>query len=173
MATAAWPDDCLPPEAYFESRQALIQSINAWALPRGYAFVMKKSVKERDGRTTVTYACDRSRRPPTSPLRKRQRRTTTRMTNCPFSVLVRELSDGSWKLQYRFNQAFAVYNYEPSLHPSAYPVHRQLSEGAVSQVTSLANAGIALKDIQTIVWESGGGLIATRQDIYNWIVDVR
>ncbi|KAL2259431.1 hypothetical protein VTK26DRAFT_6895 [Humicola hyalothermophila] len=31
-------NDCLPPEGFFETREALYQSINAYAKPRGYAF---------------------------------------------------------------------------------------------------------------------------------------
>ncbi|CCF33606.1 hypothetical protein CH063_05762 [Colletotrichum higginsianum] len=35
---ATFLDDCLPPEGLFESREALIESINAYVKPRGYAF---------------------------------------------------------------------------------------------------------------------------------------
>ncbi|KAL2258772.1 hypothetical protein VTK26DRAFT_7795 [Humicola hyalothermophila] len=55
-----FPDDCLPPESYFESREALFESINSWAKPRGYAFTTQRSTKEKNGTTTVIYACDGS-----------------------------------------------------------------------------------------------------------------
>ena len=35
--TATFPDDWLPPEDFFESREALFKSINTYAEPRGYA----------------------------------------------------------------------------------------------------------------------------------------
>ena len=164
---ASFPDDCLPPECYFESRNALFEAINSWAKPRGYAFITQRSTKEKNGTSTVIYACDRSRHPPSS-LVERQRRSTTRRTNCPFSVLAKELSDG-WALKHRPNQSFSTHNHQPSQHPSAHPVHRQLS-GGTSQLASLSNAGVALKEIQTIVQQSGS--LATRQDIYNRIADV-
>jgi hypothetical protein len=167
-----FPDDCLPPEAEYESRDALFRSINAWAATRGYAFVIKKSVKEKSGKSTVTYACDRSRRPP-SPSRERQRRTTTRMTSCPFSILAKESLEGIWTLKYRPDSRFSIHNHEPSQHPSAHPVHRQLSlrEGGVTQLTTLSNAGVSPKEIQTCIRQSGS--LATRQDINNRIAAIR
>ena len=166
---ASFPDDCLPPEGYFESRKALFESINSWAKLRGYAFTTQRSTKVKNGTSRVIYACDRSRDPPSSSV-KRQRKTTTRKTSCPFSVLAKESSDGSWALKHRPDHCFSIHNHEPSQHPSAHPVHRQLS-GGTSQLASLSNASVAPKEIQTIVQQSGS--LATRQDIYNCIADVR
>ena len=104
---ATFPDDCLPPEGFFESRQALFESINAYAKPRGYAFTTKRSTRERNGFFSVIFACDRSRRLPSSPERDRQRKTTTRITNCPFSVLARESSEG-WTLKHRLGQHYVT-----------------------------------------------------------------
>ena len=97
-----FPDDCLPPESSYESRAALITAINKWAYTRGYAFVTKRSTKEKSGKLTVVYACDRSCRDYASE-RPRQRKTTTRSNNCPFSVLAKESRDGNvW-----------IYNIDP------------------------------------------------------------
>ena len=90
------------------------------------------------------------------------------MTECPFSVLAKESSEG-WTLKHRYNVRYASHNHEPSLHPSAHPVHRQLSR--TLQLETLSNAGLAPKEIQTIVRQSGS--LATRQDIYNCIAEVR
>jgi len=90
------------------------------------------------------------------------------MTTCPFSVLAKETDEG-WALKYRPNPCFALHNHEPSLHPSAHPVYRQLSR--TPQLEALSNAGLAPKEIQTVVRESGS--LATRQDIYNRIAEVR
>ena len=92
------------------------------------------------------------------------------MTNCPFSILAKELSKGGWILQYRPNQCFAIHNHEPSQHPSAHPIQRHLS-GGTSQLPSFSNAGLAPKEIQTLVRQNGS--LATRQDIYNRIADLR
>ena len=40
-AMATFPNDCLPPEGFFKSRQASYKSINLYAKPRGYAFTTK------------------------------------------------------------------------------------------------------------------------------------
>jgi hypothetical protein len=36
-AVTSFPEDCLPPERDYESRDALFQAINTWALPRARA----------------------------------------------------------------------------------------------------------------------------------------
>ena len=90
------------------------------------------------------------------------------MTNCPFSILAKESSEG-WILKHRFGQQFSSHNHEPSLHASAHPVHRQLSH--TPQLEALSNAGLAPKEVQTLVRQSGS--LATRQDIYNRIAEVR
>ena len=166
-----FPDDCLPPEGFFESREALFESINAYARPRGYAFTTGRSTTEKTARTTVTYVCDRGRQLPSSDrnsTREGKRKTTTRMTNCPFSVLAKESSEG-WTLKHRPGARHALHNHEPSLHPSAHPVLRQLSR--TPELKALSNAGLAPKEIQTVVRENGS--LATRQDIYNRIAKVR
>jgi len=171
ITMAAFPGDCVPPEAIYDSREALFRSINAWAATRGYAFSTGKSTKEKSGRLTVTYACDRTFLLPTTRReRERIRKTTTRGTGCPFSVLAKESPDNTWILKHRPDRRFSIHNHEPSQHPSAHPVHRQLSQGT-SQLATLSNAGLAPKEIQTLVRQSGS--LATRQDIYNRIADVR
>jgi hypothetical protein len=169
IAMATFPGDCLPPEAIYDSRTALFEAINSWAITRGYAFTTERSTAEKSGRVTITFACDRSRRPPKA-LSNRQRKTTSRVTSCLFSVLAKESSDGSWVLKHRSNPRFSVYDHEPSQHPVAYPIHRQLS-GGTSQLTTFSNAGLAPKEIQTLIRQSGS--LATRQDIYNRITDIR
>jgi hypothetical protein len=166
---ATFPDDCLPPESVYESREVLFKAINNWALTRGYAFTIGRSTKAKSGRVTITYACDRSFRPPSSTI-LRQRQTNSRGTGCLFSILAQECSDNTWVTKYRPDQQFSVHNHEPSIHPTAHPIHRQLS-GDISQLVNLTDAGISPKEIQTFVRVSGS--LATRQDIYNRIADVR
>ena len=166
MATS-FPDDCLPPEREYDSQDALYKAINLWASTRGYAFITRRSTRKKN-RLLVTYACDRACRPPMP--KERQRQTASRGTSCPFSVLARESSSGVWVLKHRPNSSFSVHNHEPSQHPSAHPVHRQLSGGTIP-LASFSNAGIAPKEIQTLVRQNGS--LATRQDIYNRIAEVR
>lgn len=112
----------LPPEQYYDSREALFVSINTWATTRGYAFIARRSTKEKNGKSTITCACDRSCLSPA--LKERQRKTTTRGIGCPFSVIAKESSDGGWTLKHRPDRRFSVHNHERSQHPSAHPVHR-------------------------------------------------
>lgn len=169
---ATFPDDCLPPERNYESRDALFAAINAWAAPRGYAFTTGKSSKSTSDRRKVTYACDRFCKPP-SPSRERRRKTTTRGTGCPFSVLAVESLDKSvWSVRYRPDKRFSQHNHAPSLHQSAHPSLRQLSEEDIAKISSLSNAGIAPKEIRTFLRQSSESL-ATQQDIYNRLAATR
>ena len=171
-ALGAFREGCLPPECDYESRDALFKAINAWAAPRGYAFTTGKSTKEKTGRRTVTYSCDRSCRPPNSS-KERQRKTTTRGTGCPFSVLAKESRDKkTWTLRHRPDERFSLHNHEPSQHPSAHPIHCTLSEEDTAHLRSLSNAGIAPKDIRTYIRQNTSS-IATQQDIYNRIASAR
>ena len=83
----------LPPQQNYDSKEALFTSINAWAMARGYAFISRRSTKEKNGKYTITYACDRSCHQPTE--KDHQRKTTTRGTGCPFSVIAKEAFEGS------------------------------------------------------------------------------
>lgn len=169
---SSFPDDCLPPEADYESRDSLFNSINVWASTRGYAFTTGRSHREKTGRVTITYMCDRRCQPP-DPSKERQRKTTTRGTACPFSILAKEALDKTtWTIRHRSDRRFSVHNHEPSQHPSAHPAHRILSENDRSTVASLSEAGIAPRDIRTYMRQNTS-TIATQQDIYNRIADAK
>jgi hypothetical protein len=170
MAQATFPDDVLPPEGTYDSREALLAAINKWAAPRGYAFITGRSSRSTSGRQIITYACDRWCRPP-SVSKDRQRKTTTRGTNCRFSIIAKEsLDKATWSLRHRPDSRFHLHNHEPSCHKSAHPVHRQLSDADKSTVSRLTNAGVAPKDIRTYIRQNSN-TIATQQDIYNRIAD--
>lgn len=167
----SFPDDCLPPECNYESRDSLAKAINAWAAPRGYAFVTGRSTREKTGRLTVTFTCDRFRRPPNTS-REGTRKTCTRSTSCQFSILAKQSVDGTWAVRHRRGQHFAVHNHEPSQHRSAHPVHRALSGTDKSTIKNLTNAGVAPRDIRTYLRQSSNS-VATQQDIYNYIAECR
>jgi len=116
--------------------------------------------------------CDRRRNHPIVS-RERQRKTTTRTTGCEFSVLAKENNDRStWTLRHRSDSRFSLHNHEPSQDTTAHPVLRTLSKEHLSQLTGLANAGIAPKEIRTYMRQNTD-TIATQQDIYNRIADAR
>lgn len=171
-AVGAFAEDCIPPECDYESQGALLNAINEWAAPRGYAFTTGRSTYEKTGRRTITYMCDRSCRPPTT-LRDRQRKTTTRGTGCPFSVLAKESRDkNTWTLRHRPDKRFSVHNHPPSQHLSAHPAHRKLSNEDEAKLASLANSGVAPKHIRTYLRQYCNSS-ATQQDVYNCIAATR
>lgn len=167
-----WSDDCLPPEAVFPSREALHEAINKWALPRNYAFVVGRSRKDpSNGRCTVTYACDRGCKPP-DPSDKRKRKTSTRGTECPFSVIAKEARDSSWQLKHR-DPKYHQHNHEPSLHPLAHPAHRKMAAQEKACISQLDSSRIHPKKIQIYLREQGIPSLTTRQDIQNRIAETR
>ncbi|KAJ3455262.1 hypothetical protein MRS44_013862 [Fusarium solani] len=167
--TRCFPDDVLPPEGEFGSREELAMAINAWAAPRGYAFAVKSSWKTPNGRTGVIFNCDRGAGRAPSSSKARQRRTGTRRTGCLFSVIAKEsLCKTIWSLRHRPGADFNHHNHEPSLTQVAHPIHRQLSCSDESTVHQLANAGVAPKDIRSYL-QMNSDTLATQQDIYNCI----
>jgi hypothetical protein len=171
---ASFPDDCLPPEAEYNSRDELVTAINTWAATRGYAFITRKSTTKTSGRKIVTYACDRSWQHKPSAKKKHMRKTTTRGTGCPFSVLAKEsLDKTTWSLQHRPDKECSKHNHPPSQHPSAHPVHRKLNSTGKATLSELVSAGISPRDIQTYLRQQDGNSLATRQDIYNCIAKLK
>jgi hypothetical protein len=167
---SSWANDVLPPEGQFNSRYELRVTINAWAAPRGYAFVVKRSRTTKNGTSEVVFSCDRGAgRAPSYSSEERVRNTITRRTACPFSVTAKEsLCKTIWTLRHRSEPHFAQHNHSPSVSRVAHPVHRQLSHQDKSTVQQLANAGIAAKQIRSYLRDSSDTQ-ATKQDIYNCI----
>lgn len=54
-----FPDDALPPEGQYNSQEKLRTAINAWAAPRGYAFMIARSRKTPNSRRVVIFNYDR------------------------------------------------------------------------------------------------------------------
>lgn len=145
-----FPHDCMPREDSYNSRDEVYAALNAWAAPRGYAFVVGRSRKRSNGRETITYMCDRGAGRIPSSSQPRQRLTTTRRTGCKFSILATEAQCRTqWVLKHRDGHEFNTHNHEPSLHQTAHPIHRQLSSIDRSLVQGMAEAGIAPKEIRS------------------------
>ncbi|KAM6513523.1 hypothetical protein FALCPG4_18956 [Fusarium falciforme] len=164
-----FPSDALPPQHDYNSLEDLRVAINAWAAPRGYAFVVLRSWKTTTGRTGIIFGCDRGGRPPDTKKRQRQRQTVSRRTGCLFSVIAMEsLCKTTWSVRHRPLEGSDQHNHEPSLSQLAHPTHRQLSSSDRSTVQQLANAGVAPKEIRSYL-RMNSDTLATQQDIYNCI----
>lgn len=172
MAQAAFPNDVLPPEGTYGSRESLLAAINSWAKPRGYAFTTGKSSKTPNGRVKVVFACDRNKLPPSSSI-ERKRRTCSRGTGCKFSVLEKQSLDGTlWVLSHRQGQEYARHNHALSGDPSAHPAHRQLGEDDVKAIANLMASGAAPREIRTYL-HNNSSTLATQKDVYNQIAATR
>jgi hypothetical protein len=138
----------LPPEAIYNSKEELYTAIQAFAAQHYYAFTIGRSKKINNGpRTKIIYNCDRYGLPPPNNgpqnhLQVRKRHTTTRKTNCQFSVLAVELSNTQWELRHKPAIENSVHNHPPSQSISSHPVHRKLAQAEINQAKSLPNAGI-------------------------------
>ncbi|EGU84478.1 hypothetical protein FOXB_05007, partial [Fusarium oxysporum f. sp. conglutinans Fo5176] len=162
-----FPDDVLPPEGTYSSREQVREAINDWARPRGYAFSISKSRTYANGKRECVFSCDRGAG--RTPSLSGSRETSTRRTGCLFSVLAKEdRITGNWLLKHRQGTQFHTHNHEPSLDPTAHPSHRQLSREDQLKVQNLSNAGIVPKKIRSYLREHSD-TIATQQDIYNCI----
>ncbi|EXA31282.1 hypothetical protein FOVG_17406 [Fusarium oxysporum f. sp. pisi HDV247] len=143
-----FPDDVLPPEGTYSSREQVREAINDWARPRGYAFSISKSRTYANGKRECVFSCDRGAG--RTPSLSGSRETSTRRTGCLFSVLAKEdRITGNWLLKHRQGTQFHTHNHEPSLDPTAHPSHRQLSREDQLKVQNLSNAGIVPKKIRS------------------------
>jgi hypothetical protein len=80
----------LPPERAYDLEKAMIDSIQAFASENHYGFRTGRS-KWKGKRKVAVYECDRARKPPPEghpehSAHMRVRDTTTRKTDCQFSV---------------------------------------------------------------------------------------
>lgn len=167
-----FPNDALPPEGLYESRESVLTAINSWAKPRGYAFTTGKSLKTANGRIRVIFACDRNKLPPSASI-NRVRRTSSRRTGCKFSVLAKQSLDRkTWVLSHRPDQECATHNHPPSEDPSAHPAHRRFDEQDATTISNLAVSGTNPQDIRTYL-HNHSDTLATQRDIYNRIATTR
>jgi hypothetical protein len=127
-AVACRPQDMemsLPPQGLYPSREALFEAIQAWAQPRGYAFVSGKS-KHTPGsnRMKVWFSCDRCYK---AQGHLSNSRTATRGTGCEFSVIGIETVDKQeWELKHRPESKYSAHNHGPSDNPAAHPSFRHM-----------------------------------------------
>ena len=97
----------LPPEATYSSKEELYRAIQAFTAQHHDAFTIGRSTKINNGvRTRILYNCDRYGLPPPANhpqrnLQARKRQTTTRKTNCQFSIIAVKCSNTQWELRYK------------------------------------------------------------------------
>ena len=115
----------LPPQGAYTSKEALFRAIQAWAQPRGYAFVSGKS-KHTPGsnRTKVWFSCDRCYKPQRDPSNSK---TNTRGTGCQFSVIgVETVDKQGWEVKHRPEAKYITHNHGPSDNAAGHPSFRRM-----------------------------------------------
>ncbi|THC87860.1 hypothetical protein EYZ11_012691 [Aspergillus tanneri] len=109
----------------FDTEYAAIEFINEFGEQNGFAVTIKTSKTKKNNRSVkqaVYLKCDRggnyeNRVQDNS---QRQRHGSTRLTGCPFSIVLHRQRDDSWKARIREN----YHNHEPS-PISTHPVLRK------------------------------------------------
>ena len=82
----------LPPEAWYESLNALKNAINEFSKVNGYAFTNRRSKVLSSGRRKIIFDCDRHGST-TNHRHQRQRHTNTHLNGCQFSISAIECID--------------------------------------------------------------------------------
>jgi len=147
----------------FASHDELIANLRGRAKLDGYGVSIARS------KPNVVYlACDKgglNRNNWKLTEETRKRFTTSRRTNCPFSVVGRE-RDGEWFLEVRNN----LHNHPFSSDLSAHPSHRKLDQDQIAEVEAMSLAGIPTRNILTALRKkktSNSKVLSTARDIYN------
>lgn len=127
---------------YAGTKAELIERLQAWVEPYGYAISTKRSKPYASGPCIgdihkVDIQCDRGSKQIPSKAIKRKR-TGSRSTKCPFRMLATH-RNGLWTLQIRE----AGHNHEPSDDPEAHPKQRmmQMTQKLKEKLKHESNAG--------------------------------
>lgn len=162
----------LPPEAIYNSKEELYASIQAWATQYYYAFCIQRSTRLNNStRIKILYSCDCAGQPPPANhpqnlLQARKRHTTTRKTNCQFSIVAIQHTDTQWELQHRPGTEHSVHNHPPSQSASSHPTHRKLEQAETNQAKSLYSAGVKPAQAMTYLCQTTS-IPLQPYDIYN------
>jgi hypothetical protein len=164
MATTTEPLS-LPPQALFDSYDALLQSIQQHAKSAGYAFTTSKS-ERRKGKRLIYMGCKRAgkERATVSEEDRRRRRQTVKC-GCQFSVKIRELANGLWSLTHR-KPEFSIHNHNPA-SPGAFPEHRQLKDQQIQLIETHYAAQIPASRTVAILQQQTPDINIYHRDIYN------
>ena len=111
----------LPPQAQYESYDALYRAAQLFAKNDRYTFTSRQSKKINHLSRVKKYLdCDRHNYSDCKARQHRQRCTNTRANGCQFGVIAIESSDRkSWELRHQPGSQNGIYNHSPSLRPSA------------------------------------------------------
>ena len=153
-----------PPEnKVYSSLQELVNDVNTHAAPQGYAVVKARIKKGKDDTVQRAYIV-RDKGGKDRPLLTtdaRKRRTQSRRTECPFSIVAKE-DDIDWTFTIRHGE----HNHIPT-GPSSYPAHRKLKPEAIQAIADHILAGDKAGVIVNKLRITNSNQLMKNQDVYN------
>ncbi|KAH7844004.1 hypothetical protein Vadar_023309 [Vaccinium darrowii] len=152
----------------FQSRDELLGTLRQFYSIQGYAISIKNSKNDR----YLTIGCDRGgcyQNKWKVPTKHRQRKTATRLINCPFEIRCKRQEDGFWLVEEKNNS----HNHEPSSDMSGHPSCRRLSQEEITTIEEMTRSGIPPRQILSSLRQSNPKLQAISRTIYNTKVKLR
>ncbi|XP_050221087.1 uncharacterized protein LOC126671359 [Mercurialis annua] len=146
----------------FQTRDELIVHVRNFFFEKGYVLSIQSSRKDK----YVTIGCDLGgiyRNRHCVPFDKRQRKTSTRLRNCPFMIKGKKQDEGFWTLEEKNN----LHNHEASVDMSGHSSCRHLSKEEISSVETMSKSGIAPRHILTSLRQKNNSLQAVSRSVYN------
>ncbi|TXG55129.1 hypothetical protein EZV62_020385 [Acer yangbiense] len=119
----------------------------------------------------VTIACDRGgvyRRRLKTGENMRQRKTPSRLTNCPFEVVGKK-DDDVWMLTIKCGE----HNHEPSQEMSDHPSCRRFTEEEVLLIRDMTVAGKRPRQILKALKQRNPSLVSDSRNVYNVKAKIR
>ena len=135
-------------------------TLTTHALQNGYGFKLQQSRPYNSSfKTYFNYRCDKSR---TYNSQATIRQTSTRTTGCSFSVVITQASD-QWKLLAKKS----YHNHTSSLNLMTHNVHCRRTQAQKDTIHLMSKAGVAPKQILTIIQQQDPGTFVAATDIHN------
>lgn len=158
------------PGQIFDSPRDGIRYLNEWAASCGYGLATNRSKRDRHGDTSAVYIrCNRGGvySPHVSDA-DRQRRTSTRITECPFRITLRRRDIRGYYLTIESLE----HNHEPS-RESTHPVHRRaVIQKSRAELILQLDQGVPIRHILTSLHKANHPFIQAA-DLYNLRQNVR
>ncbi|KAG5565701.1 hypothetical protein RHGRI_001574 [Rhododendron griersonianum] len=152
----------------FQSRDELLDTLREFFSMQGYAISIKNSKMDK----YLTIGCDRGgcyRNKWKVPIEHRQRKTATRLINCPFEIRCKRREDGFWEVE----EKNSSHNHEPSSDMSGHPSCRRLSQEEITTIEDLTKSGVPPRQILSSLRQRNPKLQAISRTIYNTKVKLR
>lgn len=158
----------LPPTpGTFGNREELITYVREFGASQGYVVTIKKSKRDR----RVILGCDRGgvyRNRHKVEEKKRKRKASSRLINCPFEVVGKK-DDDEWVLTVKHGE----HNHEALRDMSEHPYSRRFTEEEVAQIKLMTEAGLKPRQVLKALKQNNPELQSTPRHLYNVKAKIR